>query len=860
MNQNHPSQHSGITIENTLSMAVQNTNYRRNPLLLFVLAVCGAVGGVGTFLSMFPMRCNQTVLLTVLSVVFLGSAAMAYQPKRLLTLRLVLLSLCAGLIFLLWKPFSSGFVHVLNTIYKVIYLTEWDRYAVAPDLSESYCVTVFLCFAFIPILYLLCSSVIHYQNLFLCLIPTLPLSQIGFHYGVAANHGFAILLLAFWFGMAAVHMSNAGTYRGDVQNSFLRRGNTFFPISSMRFMVTERVGAAMICIVLVLCLLIGQVLELTGYQRSEYVKVLRSRAQEQIAMMMNGNSEESSKQWQSLWPKPKVHNDRIVTALGEEAKREFKDIALSGLTLSALPQGRIYLKYRIGEVYGDNSWSRPEETVYDAEIFSHFSEIGYYPQEFLYPNMPSGDEVTMTFENVTETLGQCVPYAVQEQDALQCLRDNAFSGFSNTYRIMQMQDFEQVLLHTQTMYAGDSAMLYSKCRSVNQAFFQNLTAQGEELFYTASPSEMPTDMERSMEALLLCANGYSEFVAQTDMQVPDTPAMQIVREAYAPFLDSYNADTADAADTIAFLRQLREEVCNHMTYTLSPGRTPPTEDFVEYFLLKNQKGFCMHYATAGVILARMAGIPARYCEGYMVDLAQSHSLKKHGDVYKLNVLDSNAHAWMEVYIAGWGWIPFEFTFVEEAQPVTTEVTEPATSVVTSVVTSYLPANTTITSTTMPATVQPVPMEQKNNNDIWRIVLCVLGSTLFIGGFVWLVRFRRILAQRRRERQFTQADRNEAVRCIYAYLCKLLTFCGADLQVQRTADIADSAAEICDKYLDEGEFADAVNLAAKAAFSSHSISDEEHERMLATARTLAAGVAGNVSRWDKFRLQYILRLL
>jgi len=39
----------------------------------------------------------------------------------------------------------------------------------------------------------------------------------------------------------------------------------------------------------------------------------------------------------------------------------------------------------------------------------------------------------------------------------------------------------------------------------------------------------------------------------------------------------------------------------------------------DYFLFESKKGFCIHYASAMVILARACGLPARYSEGYVAD-------------------------------------------------------------------------------------------------------------------------------------------------------------------------------------------------------------------------------------------------
>ena len=73
---------------------------------------------------------------------------------------------------------------------------------------------------------------------------------------------------------------------------------------------------------------------------------------------------------------------------------------------------------------------------------------------------------------------------------------------------------------------------------------------------------------------------------------------------------------------------------------------------------ENKKGYCVHYATAGTLMLRRAGIPSRYVEGYFVsdyDLSRKNSQGYSG------IADSNAHAWTEVYYPLIGWQAVDFT-------------------------------------------------------------------------------------------------------------------------------------------------------------------------------------------------------
>lgn len=90
------------------------------------------------------------------------------------------------------------------------------------------------------------------------------------------------------------------------------------------------------------------------------------------------------------------------------------------------------------------------------------------------------------------------------------------------------------------------------------------------------------------------------------------------------------------------------------TYTLSPGRLESGEDFVLKFLTETKKGYCSHFASAGVLLFRSLGVPARYVEGYAVN----NDNVAGGTV---TVLDSSAHAWVEIFAEGIGWVPVEVT-------------------------------------------------------------------------------------------------------------------------------------------------------------------------------------------------------
>jgi transglutaminase-like putative cysteine protease len=112
--------------------------------------------------------------------------------------------------------------------------------------------------------------------------------------------------------------------------------------------------------------------------------------------------------------------------------------------------------------------------------------------------------------------------------------------------------------------------------------------------------------------------------------------------------------TEGAHDNYHMMRMLEEYLNQNYSYTLSPVNPPYDQDFVYHFLFDTREGHCVYFATAFVTMARSLGMPARYVEGFLVNGVPS-------DEGQINVLNSMAHAWPEVYFEGYGWHPFEPT-------------------------------------------------------------------------------------------------------------------------------------------------------------------------------------------------------
>ncbi len=88
-------------------------------------------------------------------------------------------------------------------------------------------------------------------------------------------------------------------------------------------------------------------------------------------------------------------------------------------------------------------------------------------------------------------------------------------------------------------------------------------------------------------------------------------------------------------------------------YDLNTDKMPATaNDFAIWFLEESDTGYCTHYASAAVVLLRAAGIPAQYVTGYLVNAKANRAVP---------VTQDNAHAWVEIFVNGIGWVMLEPT-------------------------------------------------------------------------------------------------------------------------------------------------------------------------------------------------------
>jgi transglutaminase-like putative cysteine protease len=139
---------------------------------------------------------------------------------------------------------------------------------------------------------------------------------------------------------------------------------------------------------------------------------------------------------------------------------------------------------------------------------------------------------------------------------------------------------------------------------------------------------------------------YPDWVTEHYLQLPDDFSPRVARLAS----DIVRGKVTPYDKAAAITTYLRQEI----EYVERIPAPPPNTDLLEWFLFDSKKGFCNYYATAEVLMLRSVGVPARLAVGY-----SQGEPNDEGTVYY--ILENNAHAWVEVYFPGIGWVEFEPT-------------------------------------------------------------------------------------------------------------------------------------------------------------------------------------------------------
>ncbi len=200
----------------------------------------------------------------------------------------------------------------------------------------------------------------------------------------------------------------------------------------------------------------------------------------------------------------------------------------------------------------------------------------------------------------------------------------------------------EVSLPSKVLYVGPTSNdANPTSNAISQLYGQQTLFQGQT--YSAVSAVPVIDVQSLRES----GSDYPSWIVQHYTQLPATVtarttdlARRITQTATNPY---------DAASMI-------ETYLRTFPYNEGIAGPNPGEDGVDYFLFREQQGYCDYYASAMAVMLRSLGIPSRIAQGY------NQGTLLPGGEYE--VRQTNAHTWVEVYFPNYGWIEFEPTASE----------------------------------------------------------------------------------------------------------------------------------------------------------------------------------------------------
>lgn len=301
---------------------------------------------------------------------------------------------------------------------------------------------------------------------------------------------------------------------------------------------------------------------------------------------------------------------------------------------------------------------------------------------------------------------------------------------------------------------------------------------------------------------------------------------------------------------------------------------PPGEDFAEYFFFQQKKGFCIHYATTATLMLRNMGVPARYVTGY-VAFPQDFVETEEG--YTAEVFNKQAHAWVEVYRSGKGWIPLETTpgyqaishgtgQTEQSEPVEEEQTQMPEPVEETIPTPEgVPQQQgDIEAALEDGSIQEGKTQEneqeysgavkiiKEAGKILGKLLVIAGVLIFLAGGVEIQRRMRIRGRRKR---YYQENHGKGI-CEISYdLSQMLEDGGVRIAGENDLAYAEMADKTI-KVLEEGEYETFVRLVQKASYGKERMTSQERDQCILLYEKINSFLFQNFSTVKKLWWKYM----
>ncbi|MBQ4066988.1 MAG: hypothetical protein IJD22_05025, partial [Clostridia bacterium] len=204
------------------------------------------------------------------------------------------------------------------------------------------------------------------------------------------------------------------------------------------------------------------------------------------------------------------------------------------------------------------------------------------------------------------------------------------------------------IVYSLEQYFSENGIEYLGASSIADRYYFSMTDDEKKAFINSVKAE----------------RSYRDFVYETYTQKAENEAISLIAGEIKDA--ALSAEAENGGDSVlspheAVLSVIDYFKTNDFTYTETPNGTlaKGNKPVIESFLTDVKQGYCSHFASSAVFLLREMGFAVRYVEGYVATDFETMGLE--GSKTRSDVEGTDAHAWIEVYVEGMGWMQYEVT-------------------------------------------------------------------------------------------------------------------------------------------------------------------------------------------------------
>lgn len=887
-----------------MRLIVPEQNVMKSGIFYFIMLMLGTASTFGCFYSSFDVpieRFSATLSAVIFGIVFTAIFLIKRKNTWFVVGSLIFLTLFL-IIFRdsIYQGMITTVKYVLEAFHShgstVTFPSNWENIIKASN--QKFDSTIFLITSLYVFIMLEAWLIEKRRNLILSAFVTLPFILAPIFVPITPAF-MALLSLLIFYGML-IFLSP--TLSGS---KAFRRGMKGYHISSTAS--ANPIAFIIVPIFLVAAMIVAMIFPQSGFQRSKFLDVVRMS-------IVNGIDQGDFTRYINA----AFGGDIDKSNLKNAGNISFKEIRVLNVTMNESKKNSShteYLKGYVGSVYTEEGWEdlSAEQSAKVMGILGNNS--GQRILSDIRTNYYSDNE-TRNYYNLTV---KClagnprkvyIPYGllnIAPEEEISFVNDSYAKAVDDTvgideynYNAFSMtEDYEKITLRDRLEnyvfnidnddnikvlvlengeaigglgYFGVDDNGYIFFISEDGEYYQNLekydpTKDYGNIFYGTNiesdsknfqslMNRYGNQIDSKLSDYLYMLDRYESFAKENYTQVPEN-----IKASMEKFIKDNNIKTDSTINTIRDIKKILQ-YSGRYTYTYSPGTTPEGSDFTEYFLNENKKGYCKHFATAAVMLLRTAGVPSRYVEGFKIENTDFTNSNNHS----VDLLDSDAHAWVEVYYSGTGWVPIEVTpTYDENEVSNTSLSESSDESSMESKESSEPSGIASSESTSGSSKVEVSRgsdeEASTGSDIPTILIYIAFVPVCIGIIYGVLVLNRTIRINKRKKKFSDKNRNHAILAVYGYIVELLVY---RKKIDNNMSDYDNIKGLLDDENLQSSYKELYELfceriypiAQKAKFSGAEISQDELSDMIKFSEKIRSTVMENMNFTERLAAKYL----